>query len=135
MDRLPLQDSVALVTRASRGVGRGAACALGAAVYVTGRTEQAAEAAVPLRGTIHETAALVSTAGGRGIAVRCDHGDDEQVAALFARLASERGRLDLLVNNAWGGYQAKQTRRNSGFKTPFWKAPISMWDSMFEVGV
>lgn len=92
---------VAIVTGASRGAGQGIAIGLGAhgcTVYVTGRSEAAGDAALP--GTIHETAAAVNAAGGRGIAVRCDHADDAQVAALFAQVMREQGHLDILVNNA-----------------------------------
>jgi NAD(P)-dependent dehydrogenase (short-subunit alcohol dehydrogenase family) len=91
---------VAVVTGASRGAGRGIAIALGAAgyaVYVTGRTEKPGVADLP--GTIHETAQAVTQAGGTGIAVACDHADDAQIAALFAKVEAERGRLDILVNN------------------------------------
>jgi dehydrogenase/reductase SDR family protein 1 len=133
-----LQGKVALVTGASRGIGKGIAHALGAAgatVYVTGRTERAESATVPLPGTIHETAGLVTQAGGRGIAVCCDHSDDEAVRALFDRVQGEHGQLDLLVNNAWGDYQAKQRGKRSGFHTPFWKLPPTFWDPMFSVGV
>jgi dehydrogenase/reductase SDR family member 1 len=135
---LPLHQTVALVTGASRGIGKGIAQALGAAgatVYLTGRTEHPANATVPLPGTIHETAALVDQAGGRGIALPCDHSDDAQVRAVFERIQAEHGRIDLLVNNAWGGYQAKQRRKSSGFHTSFWKLPPTFWDTMFTVGV
>jgi NAD(P)-dependent dehydrogenase (short-subunit alcohol dehydrogenase family) len=79
---LPLARKVALVTRASRGIGKGIAQALGAAgaiVYLTGRSEHPGDTTVPLPGTIHETLALVSQAGGIGVALRCDHSDDAQV--------------------------------------------------------
>jgi dehydrogenase/reductase SDR family protein 1 len=135
---LSLQGKVALVSGASRGIGRGVAQALGAAgatVYLTGRTEHPSEATVPLPGSIHETAALVNEAGGTGIAVRCDHSDDAQVRAVFDRIQTEQGRLDLLVNNAWSGYQAKQRSKKSGFHTSFWKLPPTFWDTMFTVGV
>jgi dehydrogenase/reductase SDR family member 1 len=135
---LALFEKVAIVTGASRGIGKGIAQALGAAgatVYVTGRTEHATHATVPLPGTIHETAALVTQAGGTGIAIRCDHSDDDQVRAVFDQIQTEQGRLDILVNNAWAGYQAKQRSRKSGFHTSFWKMPPSFWDSMFAVGV
>lgn len=92
---------VAVVTGASRGAGRGIAIALGShgcTVYVTGRTEKAGEAALP--GTIFETAEAVTAAGGRGIAVRVDHGIDVEVQALFERVEKEQGRVDILVNNA-----------------------------------
>jgi len=126
------------VTGASRGVGKGIALALGAAgatVYVTGRTVHATRATVPLPGTIHETADLVNQAGGTGIAVPCDHRDDDQVRALFDQIMTAHGRLDLLVNNAWEGYQAKQRTTKSGFHTLFWKLPPTFWDTMFTVGV
>ncbi|MBJ6760907.1 SDR family NAD(P)-dependent oxidoreductase [Myxococcaceae bacterium JPH2] len=92
---------VAVVTGASRGIGKGVALALGAegaTVYVTGRLRHTGGAS--LRGTLQETADAVTAAGGRGIAVGCDHADDAQVRALFARVGEESGRLDILVNNA-----------------------------------
>ena len=98
-----LRGRVALVTGASRGLGKGIAHALGqacATVYITGRTEDARQPTVPLPGSIRGTAELVTRAGGVGIAVRCDHQDDARVRALFDRIQSEQGRLDLLVNNA-----------------------------------
>lgn len=92
---------VAVVTGASRGARRGIAVALGShgcKVFVTGRSEKVEDASLP--GTIHETAEAVTAAGGQGIAVRVDHGDDEQVRFLFNRVHREAGRLDILVNNA-----------------------------------
>src|SRR3546814_14425634 len=70
----------------------------GCKVYVTGRSEKAGDAALP--GTIYETAAAVTAAGGEGVAVRVDHGDDAQVQALFEQVRREAGRIDILVNNA-----------------------------------
>lgn len=96
-----LTDCIAVVTGASRGAGRGIAEALGsqgATVYVTGRTQQPGTAALP--GTIHETAEAITAAGGQGIAIACDHADDEQVADLFEEVRRQHGRLDILVNNA-----------------------------------
>lgn len=132
-----LEGRVALVTGASRGIGKGIAQVLGAAgatVYVTGRTEDAASATVPLPGSIHETAALINDAGGVCVALRCDHSDDRQVQAVFEQIIAQHGRLDILVNNAWSGYQAKQ-RGKGGFKTEFWRMPPDYWDSMHTVGV
>lgn len=98
---------VALVTGASRGAGRGIACGfgeLGYTVYVTGRTLQPGDAkgwdGSVLPGTVAETAAQVTAAGGTGIPVICDHSDDFQVAQLFAQIMAEQGRLDVLFNNA-----------------------------------
>ena len=97
--------TVAIVTGASRGAGRGIAVALGShgcIVYVTGRSENEGEAEVP--GTIHATAREVTEAGGQGIAVRCDHAEDDQVKALIERVMAEQGRIDILINNAcWQG--------------------------------
>jgi NAD(P)-dependent dehydrogenase (short-subunit alcohol dehydrogenase family) len=120
---------VAVVTGASRGAGRGIAEALGAAgyqVYVTGRTEQPGQA--PLPGTIHETAAAVTAAGGQGIAVRTDHADDASIAALFARVSQEAGRLDILVNNAAVIDDALIT------PGPFWEKPLALAD-ILDVGL
>src|SRR5262245_40316848 len=107
-DRRPLQGKVAIVTGASRGAGRGIALALGeagATVYVTGRSVRGEATTDNLPGTIEETAEDVRARGGEGIAIRCDHRADSDVEELFERLQREQGRLDLLVNNAWGGYE------------------------------
>lgn len=101
------QKQVAIVTGASRGAGRGIAVALakkGMIVYVTGRSTAVGSAlgwdGSVLPGTVYETAEQINQAGGTGIAVVCDHSDDAQTAALFAQVAREQGRLDILVNNA-----------------------------------
>jgi NAD(P)-dependent dehydrogenase (short-subunit alcohol dehydrogenase family) len=97
----PLQGVVAVVTGASRGAGKGIALALGAegaTVYLTGRSQKEGDAALP--GTIYGTAAAINEAGGKGIAVACDHGNDAQVKALFEQVQREQGHVDILVNNA-----------------------------------
>lgn len=141
----PLQGRVAIVTGASRGAGRGCALELGAAgatVYVTGRStrDQPADtygqllglsklAALP--GNIDDTADEVARLGGRGIAARCDHTREDEVRALFERVMREQGRLDLLVNNAWGGHESF----DGVFDAPFWEHPLQHWDTMFDRGL
>ncbi|MBB5118629.1 SDR family oxidoreductase [Streptomyces eurocidicus] len=101
-----LAGKVALVAGATRGAGRAMAVELGAAgatVYVTGRTTRARRSEVGRPETIEETAELVTAAGGTGIAVPTDHLEREQVEALVARIDREQGRLDVLVNDVWGG--------------------------------
>ena len=124
-----LSGKVALVTGASRGVGRGIALALadeGATVYVTGRT--VTPGSNPLPGTVGETAAEVSQRGGHGVAVQVDHANDAQVAALFDQIGREQGRLDVLVNNAFSLPEDLTTPQ------PFWEKPLSNWE-MVDVGV
>jgi NAD(P)-dependent dehydrogenase (short-subunit alcohol dehydrogenase family) len=117
-----LDGSVALVTGATRGVGRGVALVLGeagATVYVSGRT------------TVDEVAEEVTARGGQGVPARTNHADDAQVEALFDRIASEAGRLDLVVGNAWGGY----ADHDRTFAAPLWEQPLSRWQTMFESGL
>jgi len=133
-----LMGTIALVTGASRGVGRGVALGLGeagATVYLTGRTVEEGQAAVALPGTVHQTAMEVDRLGGRGIAVRCDHRDDGQVAALIARIRDEQGRLDVLVNNVWGGYEHFYDGTEFWTEAGFWTIPLTRWDAMFGAGV
>ncbi|MER5831069.1 SDR family oxidoreductase [Streptomyces sp. NPDC002130] len=114
----PLQDKVALVAGATRGAGRGIAVELGAAgatVYVTGRTTRARRSEYDRPETIEDTADLVTAAGGRGIAVPTDHLDRAQVKALVDRIADEQGRLDVLVNDIWGGEKLFE------WDTPLWE--------------
>ncbi|MCC6443630.1 MAG: SDR family oxidoreductase [Armatimonadetes bacterium] len=88
--------------------GRGIALSLGdegATVYVTGRTVRGQSSSADRPETIEETAEMVSARGGVGIPVKCDHTVDREIEALFRRVQAEQGRLDLLVNNAWGGYE------------------------------
>jgi len=121
-----LTGKIAVVTGASRGIGKGIAIALGeqgCTVYVTGRTTGPGER------TIDTTARLVTEAGGKGIAIACDHGNDADIAALFERIGRETDHIDILVNNvykipdppAWGG--------------GFWDHPIQVWDDQVGIGL
>jgi NAD(P)-dependent dehydrogenase (short-subunit alcohol dehydrogenase family) len=114
----PLTGRVALVAGATRGAGRGIAVALGeagATVYCTGRTTATHQSEYARPETIEETAALVDAAGGEGIAVAVDHLEPAQVEALVQRIDDERGCLDLLVNDIWGGELLV------GWNTPIWE--------------
>jgi dehydrogenase/reductase SDR family protein 1 len=125
-----LKGQVAVVTGASRGIGKGTALELGAAgatVYLTGRTVHEKDASFP-GATIGATADEVTRLGGKGIPIRCDHADDDQIEALFERVREEQGRLDILVNNV---FKAQEDPR---FEHKFWELPASIWDDMIQVG-
>ena len=131
-----LNDLVAVVTGASRGAGRGIALELGACgatVFVTGRSTSGGPTTDNVPGTVDDTAKEITARGGRGVAVRCDHTIDAEVESLFQRIREEHGRLDLLVNNVWGGYEDSQCRPLP--RVPFWEQPLRQWDGMFTAGV
>src|SRR5499427_1855375 len=119
MTRL-LQGKVAVVTGASKGVGKGVAEALveaGASVYATGRTIDHAHLPPEC------------------VRIRCDHTDDTQVKAVFERISGEQAQLDILVNNVWGGYERMVDDGQFTWTLPFWQQPIWRWDAMFAAGV
>lgn len=133
-----LEGKIALVTGASRGVGQGIALGLGeqgATVYVTGRTEVGGSPTTPFAGTVQETAEEVTALGGHGIPIACDHRDDEQTRRAVGQVLAEAGRLDVLVNNVWGGYEYFWDGTPFWLEAGFWTAPIDRWDSMFQAGV
>ena len=128
-----LEGKLALVTGASRGGGKGIALVLGeqgASVYVSGRSVRGEPTTLGRPGTIDDTAEEITARRGLGIAVRCDHTDDAQVEALFERIRREQGRLDLLVNNAWSGYEIAPQP-----SLAFWEIEWRHWDLMFDGGL
>jgi dehydrogenase/reductase SDR family protein 1 len=117
-----LTGKVAVVTGASRGVGRGVTLGLAEAraiVYATGRT------------VVEDT----SPTNGRVISVRCDHTVDREVEAVFQGVLAAHGRLDILVNNVWGGYECMVEHGEFTWTKPFWEQPLWRWDAMFAAGV
>ncbi len=124
-----LRGRVALVTGSSRGVGRGIALVLGeagATVYVTGRTTRGHTSRWGVRGTIHETANEVSRRGGVGIPIRVDHTRDSDVRRLIGQIERRSGRLDLLVNNVFGGEDGKRPIISYD-ELPYWKHDFDEW--------
>lgn len=120
-----LNDKVALVAGATRGAGRGIAIELGAAgalVYCTGRSTASKRSEMGRPETIEETAELVERSGGHAIPVQVDHLDPEQVQALIERIDREQGRLDILVNDIWGGDKLTE-----------WNKPV--WEHSLENGL
>jgi NAD(P)-dependent dehydrogenase (short-subunit alcohol dehydrogenase family) len=115
-----MQRAVALVTGASRGVGRGIALSLaeaGMTIYATGRTVLEADLPPAI------------------MRVRCDHTADSQVAAVFEQIRQQHGRLDVLVNSCWDGYQHLFENGRFVWDEPFWRQPRWRWDSMMTAGV
>lgn len=136
-----LVGKVALVTGASRGVGKGVAlglCEAGVTVYITGRTVMATTGGRDPHGTLEQTAAEAASLGGTCIAIRCDHRNDDAVALVFQQIEHEQGLLDILVNNVWGGYERindLNEEREWTWPHPFWRQPLARWDDMFQAGV
>lgn len=132
MTDLPLAGRVALVAGATRGCGRAIAVelgVLGVTVYGSGRSTRAARSPMNRPETIEETAERVTAAGGEGIAVRCDHADPVDVAALVARIDDDHGRLDVLVNDVWGGDPLVQWGR------PLWEHPLDATLAVLRNGI
>src|SRR3954470_15067120 len=135
-DMPALTGRIALVTGASRGVGKGIALGLGeagATVYAAARTLRGDEPHL-LGGSLIETVTEIEALGGTAVAVRFDGTDDEQTRALLARVDAEQGRLDVLVNCAWSGYQHFYDGTDFLAERNFWTTPLSRWDAMIGAG-
>lgn len=130
---LSLSGSIALVAGATRGAGRAIALELakaGAFVYCTGRSTRAARSDIDRPETIEDTLDLITRSGGQGAAVRVDHSREEEVGALFERVAAEQaGRLDILVNDIWGGEKLTEWGK------PFWRQSVDQGLRLFERAV
>src|SRR5215207_4981051 len=138
VEMVKLNGKVAVVTGASRGVGKGIALGLGeagATVYVTGRTGKEKTDVEKLGGTVFSTAEAVTAMGGKGVAILCDHNDDAQTETAFKQIAKEGKKIDILVNNAWAGYEKMREGSRFTYFKPFWEQPFWRWDAMFQSGV
>jgi dehydrogenase/reductase SDR family protein 1 len=128
----PLMGKVALVTGATRGVGKGIALQLGqagATVYITGRTVKSQQGGL---GSLQETCDEIKRRGGKCIPIKCDHEKDEEIASLFQQIAREtNNRLDILVNNAFKGVDSIFTNSDM----PFWEMKPEIWDDLNNVGL
>ena len=127
-----LTGTVALVTGASRGIGKGVALGLaesGATVYITGRTKEGSGT------SLQSTCTSAEELAGRCIPIECDHTNDSESEAAIALVTGSEGRIDLLVNSAWGGYENMVENDTFTFAQPFWEQPIWRWDAMFTTGL
>ena len=133
----PLKNKVALVTGASRGIGKGVAIALakeGAKVYITGRTELPSQNN-SLSGSLQETQEAIHAFGGHCVSFRCDHTNDTEVEPVFEVISKNEKTLDIVVNSAWGGYEHFNDGTEFWKEEGFWSAPMDRWDKMFTAGV
>lgn len=133
-----LDNKIALVTGASRGIGKGIAISLaksGATIYITGRTENEKNNTTELSGTIYETEKQIIANGGRCKAICCDHTNDQEVVKVFKHIFETHNKIDILVNSVWGGYEYFNDGTEFWLEDGFWDSPISRWDKMFSSGV
>lgn len=135
---MELKNKVALVTGASRGVGKGIAITLakaGVVVYITGRTLSNEMATLKPPGSLLQTQKEIESFGGLCHVIQCDHTDDAQVTKALDTIHKAHPQIDILVNNAWGGYAHFSDGTEFWSEAGFWDAPISRFDSMFQSGV
>ena len=135
---MSLKNKIALITGASRGAGRGIALELanaGAKVYITGRSRKGSSTTQYDDLTLDNTVDIISSAGGIAIPLSCDHTKEEQIKDVFHQIEQDEGKLDILVNNVWGGYTGefgKLDIETHSFTAPFWEQPLWRYDRMFQ---
>ncbi len=133
-----LNGKIAFVTGATRGIGKGIVIALakaGACVYFTGRTAEEGKGAVNLAGSLMQTEKEARQYNNEVYAIKCDHIVDEETQAAVQRVIEEKGRIDILVNNVWGGYECFNDGTQFWLEREFFTIPINRWDKMFQAGI
>jgi len=133
-----LKGKIALVTGASRGIGKGTAIALakeGATVYITGRTDKEETGSAPLSGSLYATEEEIRRNNGKCVSIRCDHTNDVDTVKVFQRITADCNRLDILVNCVWGGYEHFSDGTEFWKEQGFWDMPFLRWDKMFDAGI
>jgi NAD(P)-dependent dehydrogenase (short-subunit alcohol dehydrogenase family) len=133
-----LSGKVALITGGTRGIGKGIAFAfskMGAIVYFTGRTEIELNGKVNLEGSISSTEAIIRNAGGIGYGIKCDHENDMETKNVIEQIIQKQKKIDILVNNVWGGYEHFNDGTEFWLEKEFFTVPISRFDKMFNSGV
>jgi Dehydrogenases with different specificities (related to short-chain alcohol dehydrogenases) len=133
-----LNGKIAFVTGATRGIGKGIVIALakaGACVYFTGRTIDEGKGAVSLAGSLTQTEKEARQYHKEVYAIKCDHTIDEETQAAVRRIIDEKGRIDILVNNVWGGYECFNDGTQFWLEREFYTIPVRRWDKMFHAGI
>lgn len=133
-----LKGKVVLVTGGTRGIGKGIVISLakfGATVYFTGRTEKEFEGAVALGGSLSATEQEVKKVGGTATGIKCDHTIDEETKSVVDKIINKHGKIDILINSVWGGYEYYNDGTEFWNEHEFWTLPISRFDKMFQAGV
>ncbi|WP_371805921.1 SDR family NAD(P)-dependent oxidoreductase [Candidatus Lokiarchaeum ossiferum] len=139
---MSLKGKIALITGASRGAGRGIAIELaqqGVKVYITSRSRRGkVETTQHKKLTLDDTVDIITSMGGQAFPITCDHTQESEITAIFNQINRDEGKLDILVNNVWGGYMGEYGNldiETASFSAPFWEQPVWRYDKMFNTSL